>query len=234
MGDLLQFFGDFLEPENEQKMRETSKQWSSVKIYKNIFPNESDVAVCRNLNTEEIIWVGETMPNQEKLVSHLRRNDSAKWNDVFVWFVDNSYELKHKSTNKVFLKALMFAIAENIAVKFTNRYGHFPLMLTTAFDDKDSILALIKRHTNVNQQDNFGRTALHFAAHYGNIDACATLLDKDADIDAVDHDGYTPLMFAAINGEKNMYEFLIAKGAYQTLTNNNGRTASQLAGFQLR
>merc|ERR1712098_681531 len=127
--DLLQFFGDFLEPDSAQKMGETSKQWSSVQIYKNIFPNESKVAMFRNVNTEEIIWVGETMPNQEELVSHLCRNDLAKWKNLFLWFAENWRELRNESADKVFLKALMVAIAENVAVKFTDRHGYSPLML---------------------------------------------------------------------------------------------------------
>jgi hypothetical protein len=244
--NLLQSVGRFLESDSAQKMRETSKQWSNVKIYENIFPTESEaavfrVAVLRNVNTEEIIWVpvGEKMPNQEELVSYLRRNNSAKWNDVFLWFNENRHELIDKqSTNKLFLKTLVLAIAENVAVKFMCRkwndeYAYSPLMLAAVFDDKDSILALIKRGANVNQY-HIGRKALHIAALYGNIDACATLLDNDADIDAVTSSEWTSLMYAAWCGKKNVYEFLKEKGADQTRTNNFGRTASQIADFQQR
>ena len=63
-----------MEPESAQKMRETSKQWSDVKIYENIFSKESEVAVFRNVNTEEILWETikfteswEPLLNQEKL-----------------------------------------------------------------------------------------------------------------------------------------------------------------------
>merc|ERR1712098_737113 len=177
------------------KMKETSKQWSSVKIYENTFPNESEVAVFRNVNTEEIFLVGETMPNQKILVSHLRENDFAKWNGVFVWFAGNWFELmRNKSKYKLFLKTLMLAIAENVSVTLTTRNGESPLMIVSVFDDKNSILALIKRGANVNQQNNFGETALHSAADYGSIDVCAILLDNDANIDAVNHSGWTPLM----------------------------------------
>jgi len=188
--------------------------------------------VFRNVSTEEIIWVGETVQNQEVLVSHLRKNDSSKWSDVFVWFVENKFELVNESNNKVFLKALMLAVAENVDVTFTAAYGYSPLMLAAMFDDKDSILTLIKRGANVNQQSNSGRTALHIAALYGNIDACATLLDNNANIDAVTRYGETPLMETRFLGKKNMYEFLIEKGADQTRTNNGGKIASQLTRFQ--
>merc|ERR1712098_969987 len=178
--------------------------------------------------------MGETVPNQEILVSHLCRNDSAKWNNVFLWFVENRFELiDNKSTNKVFLKALMLAIAKNVDVTLTDWYGNFPLMLAVTFDDKDSILTLIKRDANVNQ-DKYGWTTVHEAAYHGNIDACATLLENDANIDAANHTGWTPLMTAAINGKRNVYKFLITKGADEIRTNNFGETAAQLANFQQR
>ena len=143
---MLQISGNFLEPESAQKMRETSKQWSDVKIYENIFPKESEVAVFKNLNTEEIMWETikfteswETMPKQDELgnkwnkymgqtiskclknfvhwVSYLCQNDSAKWKNVFVWFADNRYELKNNEVqNDALLKKLVLEIAANVDV----------------------------------------------------------------------------------------------------------------------
>jgi len=57
--DMLRFVGSFLNPYTSQKMRETSKQWSDVKIYENIFPDESEVVVFRIVDTfgpREILW----------------------------------------------------------------------------------------------------------------------------------------------------------------------------------
>jgi hypothetical protein len=77
--DILQSSGSFLQPDSAQKMRETDKQWSDVNIYENIFPNESNVAVFKNVHTQEILW--ETinftaswtpMPKQVHLVWDLR------------------------------------------------------------------------------------------------------------------------------------------------------------------
>merc|ERR1712098_159645 len=122
--DLSHFFGNFLQLDSAQKMRETSKQWIDVKIYENVFPKESGVTVFKNVNTGEIFWETiqftepwDTMPEQEKLESYLRRNDCGKWNDVFLWFCPNRCDLVK---NDVFLNQLMFAIAENCADALTN------------------------------------------------------------------------------------------------------------------
>jgi hypothetical protein len=241
--DLLQFAGDFLRPESEQKMKQMNKQWNIVKIYENIFPNYYEVAVFRNVNRGEIVWetikfkkLWKPLLQQKELMSHLCQNDSAKWYYVFVWLIENwIYIIENKFQNdaRALLKALMRTIAETIPVKFTDpEYENSPLMIAAAFDDIDSILTLIKRGTDVNQQNKFGGTALHNAAGMGNIFACATLIEENANIDALNHGGYTSLMVAARYGKKDVFKFLIGGGADKNLVNNDGKTASQIAKFK--
>lgn len=244
--DMSQFVGNFLKLNSAKKMKQISKQWSDVKIYENISPSEREVAVYRHVDTGEIMWKKSKcrkfgfwdiimcrttpLPNQEKLVSHLRRNDVAKWNDVFVWLAENDHEL-NKSQNASFLKELMLAVAQNVAVTFTAWFGYSPLIIAAKFDDVDSILTLIKRGANVYQRDYFGWTALHVAAQMSNINACAALLDAGTNVNVATRDGWTPLMRA---GQKKMFEFLIEKGANKDLTTDKGETAAQLARFQKR
>lgn len=243
--DMSQFLGEFLQPESVQKMKQTSKQWSEIKIiYENIFPKKKGMVVFRNVNTEEIMW--ETIKFtkfwkplrkhiMKKLVSHLRRKDAAKWNSVFVWFVDNRNTLiQDKFRIDQFLKTLIFTTAEIVDVTFIGPHGYSILMISAMFGDSDSILSLIHRGADVNQQNNYGEASLHFAAENGDVNACATLLDENAKIDVSTHDQLTPLMFAALNGKKNVFEFLILKGANETLTDIDGQTASQLATFERR
>ena len=165
----------------------------------------------------------------------MRRNDSTKWNDVFLWFAENPSDLsENKSQNDAFLKKLTLAMAEDILVTFTSRSGDSTPMLAAAIDGTDSILTLIKRGADVNRPNNYGRTALYFAAFYGNVNACDTLLDNKANINTADNEGCTPLMVASWKRKRNVCEFLIKKGADKTLTNHGGETASQLASFEWR
>lgn len=240
-----QLLGDFLDIDNVQKMRRSSKQWRNVKIYEKISPNYHELAVFRHVNTNETMWksikfkqpwywtFADLAPRPRILATHLLRNDPAKWNDVFLWFVENVPFWGDKSQNVSFLKELMLAIAENINVTFRHpRQGNTPLVMAAAFDDTKSILALIKRGANVNQQTSMLNhrpnqwSALHIAVYLGNINACAALLENNANIEAVADPGrMTPLMVAAVYGSKQMIEFLIEKGAVPL----SPRVASQMA-----
>jgi hypothetical protein len=232
--DMSQFFGSFLKIRSAQKMKATSKQWSSVTIYENVFPDDYEVAVFRKVNTEKILWetiqfkkLRKPLPRQKELVSHLRRKGVAKWNDVFLWLAENDDEL-NTSQNAPFLKKLMLAVAENVPLTITAWFRFFPLRIAVLFDDVDSILTLIKRGANIYQKDNFGWTSLHVAASKGNVNACVALLDSNININVTTEDGWTPLMRAR---NKKMFEFLIDKGANKDLMTNIGQTASQLATF---
>jgi ankyrin repeat protein len=167
-----------------------------------------------------------SIASKEKQIKKLLgRNDSEKWNDLFLWMDEN-----HGPQIKPLLKRAMRETAENVDVTITDPVrGGSPLMLAVEIDDTNAILTLIKRGTDVNQQNTHVRwSALHFAARNGSIKACSILLENGANIDAVSHSRRTPLMQAAYSREKNVYDFLIQKGADQTLTEADGRTASQI------
>jgi hypothetical protein len=247
--NMLQNVGYFLYSDSENKIKITSKQWTDVKIYENISPNVREMAVYKHIHVGKISWEETkckklqswetTMPNQELLVSQLRRKDAAKWFGVFAWLVEHVNDLNSKKPVRTakFLKELMLGIAGNFAV--TNQFaGVYPLMLAAAIGDVDSILLLIKRGAFIDQRDRLGWRALHFAAAHRSMNACATLLENNADIDGVDNKGRTPLMVTAapfaFYENKTMYQFLVEKGANENLTDSDGKTALQLARFQER
>merc|ERR1712098_693187 len=98
-----------------------------------IFPNEREMAVFRKVNTEKIIWESIQCTelwlrrlDQDKLkhplpelVLHLRQNNSAKWNDIFLWIASNWWKLMYRVRYHPFLKALMLPIAENVPITIT-------------------------------------------------------------------------------------------------------------------
>ena len=160
-------------------------------------------------------------------MSYLRRDDVAKWNDVFSWLAYNHAEL-NTSQNAQFWKKLVLGVSENVPLTTTAWFGYFPLEIAAVFDDAESILTLIERGANVYQINNFGWTSLHVAASLGNINACAALLDSNTNIDVATYEGWTPLMRCRT---KDMFEFLIEKGANRDLITNKGQTVLQLTGL---
>lgn len=61
--------------------------------------------------------------------------------------------------------------------------------------------ALIKNGTDVNIEDENGRTPLHYAAQKGKVEVGKLLIKKNANIDArTTDDGKTPIFIAAEEG----------------------------------
>lgn len=68
---------------------------------------------------------------------------------------------------------------------------------------------LLQRGANVNQQDEYGRTALSYACEKGYLDAVKMLVKNNADPEMVDAWGNTALMYAAVAGHSLVVEFLV-------------------------
>ncbi len=75
--------------------------------------------------------------------------------------------------------------------------------------------------SNVNQKDDFGRTALHHAASSDWSDALNILIERGADVNARDVDGITPLHMAS---GINCISELIKKGGNVNAQDRVGRT----------
>lgn len=83
----------------------------------------------------------------------------------------------------------------------------------------------------VSWNDVGGGTVLRKAVAHGSthLEAVKLLLDCGSDINAQDADGLTPLMFAAMHDKKECLDLFLQRGANTDLTDNRGRTASQIA-----
>ena len=80
-----------------------------------------------------------------------------------------------------------------------------------------------------NSQTPIGETPLHIAAVRGDTAAISALLDAGAHIDTPGEHGYTALHEAAAQGHPQAVLLLLSRGASTTITNNDGRTAQELA-----
>lgn len=97
------------------------------------------------------------------------------------------------------------------------------------------IIELLLAHgVNVNQKDDYGRTALFDAAAFGYEPSRAQkilllLIQHKADVNLQDKRGYSALMRATQSGNRETVKFLLARGADPALKNCDGQTALTIA-----
>jgi uncharacterized protein len=79
--------------------------------------------------------------------------------------------------------------------------------------DRAKVLALVKRHVDVNIPQPDGMTALHWATYQDDLDLAALLLRAGARVAAANRYGVTPLSLACTNGNGPLVEMLLKAGA---------------------
>lgn len=94
-------------------------------------------------------------------------------------------------------------------------------------------------NTDVNAENDFGKTPLMYASQYGILESVQILVNAGADINAqtdpgsekrcyeacMRNGGRTALMYAAQEGREDVIRFLVSKGADIALTDTQGMTA---------
>lgn len=94
-------------------------------------------------------------------------------------------------------------------------------------------------NTDVNAENDFGKTPLMYASQYGILESVQILVNAGADINAqtdpgsprrcyescMRNGGRTALMYAAQEGREDVIKYLVSKGADITLTDTQGMTA---------
>lgn len=99
---------------------------------------------------------------------------------------------------------------------------------------KAVIWLLLENRTNINFVDESGVPLLHLAVKYDHQVLVKDLLDDGGeeglrvDVNVRDLGGRTALHMAAMDFNQDACEFLVVKGADRTITDNSGKTASQM------
>jgi hypothetical protein len=87
---------------------------------------------------------------------------------------------------------------------------------------------LVSNGAGVDRRDEYGCTAMYHAASRGD-EILRYLIGAGADMNIRDNDGYTPLMFAVIDDNRRCVARLLMEGADDTILDNHGRTAFDMA-----
>jgi len=101
------------------------------------------------------------------------------------------------------------------------------LFLATLENKLNIVKLLLAR--GADPQNQYALKALEYAVHQGNTEITEALIDKGAAINAIDSNGKSLLMVAVVQNKLPMVELLLRKGIDETLTNNGGQTALDIA-----
>ena len=116
------------------------------------------------------------------------------------------------------------------------RLGTRQLMEASNAGDSEGVTRLLAAgDLDVNSADEYGRTALNEAARHSRLEVIDALLEAGADINLPRPiDGWTALITAAYHGATAAIEKLLEAGADWTVTNEEGRTALEIAQWPWR
>ena len=95
--------------------------------------------------------------------------------------------------------------------------------------DRQTVLALLNTHTDVNAPQSDGATPLHWAAYLDDADTTALLIKAGARVDTPNHYGVTPLSLACGNGNAAVIDRLLKGGADPNRSVRAGETPLMLA-----
>ena len=97
--------------------------------------------------------------------------------------------------------------------------GCSPLYVSCRYGHYKCASALIDKHANVNQVDNYGHSALIIACFNGHYDCVSLLLDNGAHVNRIAKNGLSALYAACASGHHRCAALLLTKGANVNVKN---------------
>lgn len=113
---------------------------------------------------------------------------------------------------------------KGVDINKPSRNGVTPLMIASKSYDTELFDELIKRHPNIDAEDDGGNTALHHAIYYPRIHQFEVLIEKGADINKPNKKGNTPLHISVKRNNSITTISLIRKGADIECLDDSERT----------
>lgn len=115
----------------------------------------------------------------------------------------------HTAAAKGNVKAIERLYNEGEDINEPDDMGISALICAVNFNQKESLLALLKSGADINAVDNeFGNTALHHAIEQGSLSFTRILLEKGADVSLQNKDGNTPLDLALKTHNQEMIDLI--------------------------
>ncbi|CAC5423570.1 unnamed protein product [Mytilus coruscus] len=122
-------------------------------------------------------------------------------------------------------------LAKGADTSARDKKGYSPFLAATEAGHKKILEKLLadKKNANINQKDNFDRSALFHASYNGRKEIVDLLLEKGADIEECDKQGFSPLLAACFMGKLNVVVDLLEKKADISKVDIDGRSALFMA-----
>lgn len=105
----------------------------------------------------------------------------------------------HRVTSTGNLEIAKMLIENQANAEAKTKNGSTPLHTAVMAPEPSAemVTLILDQWVNVDEQDNFGKTALHFAAEKGNVEITQILIeDYEADVNIKDNNGNTPIKSA--------------------------------------
>jgi uncharacterized protein YecT (DUF1311 family) len=193
---------------------------------------EAASAAVDNIIAASFVVSGTYGPNQKYSDTTLEKEAAALRRQVDDFVEGRSPDAPDRN---IFRSALLIGISPTAVKAFIKagttlggetRLGTMGLepMLFYALEHPDEVRALLDGGADINEGNEFGKTALMYAAHYDLVDTVTLLLGRGADVakrtnaqnaadTSIQFDGRTALMYAAENASERVIRALIEAGS---------------------